>query len=784
MASMQIHDLSDIWNPDRPNACDAYSGRDLSGKPLYTYSPVGSRQIRLLYVAPGTGYTNIECTLSEVDLAEDLAYEAVSYCWGSSEKPCNILCNGRRMPVTESAVDALWRFRLPTTVRAVWLDAVCIDQANASEKGEQVVMMAEIYGGAKQVLAWVGHAAVGSDILFGKLQRVLRAVHKDVLRRLSDDEDSATQWLLYGSKDFIERARGVDRRDNVERLRAYLSRMLSPEQARFSSAPGSDAWTSFYQIHTFLNQEGYIKQDQSFKQRPLFRQLVRILTQMDWLAITKLCARSYFERAWIVQELVLAKSTVVFVGQHTMDFDSFATVVSILCGTAESAGFGSIVRNAAQGIVFALSSRLDRGTQPRRLATMALAAQQIQLKSTLPTDKLFALRSLAIDGDGIRVDYASEAYEVYLHAGQSVVESPYPLTRAASLRPMLLACRLTPAHERGLLPSWIPDMTSATTADSPRDLARFTAGGYYREHAHVLGKAALSHDPKRLLLIGKAVGSVAQLCDSSTSFPPPRVQFWKHDGPLSGDNQVTTVGYQAGLTLKALGRAYQVANWEKEVEGVYSTWICSLLAERVAHLKHWTALASTESLVALKQSIKISSIFQRTISRYKTNASVQETLMWRAICMDWERDFNPTTEFELLGAPPLTEAVCNLLAKLVRAVPDLGEAGNWSGLHPTLRSLSDEELATVTWRLCMITPPNPDSRFCCTTDGKFGWVPKQARLGDIVCIVPAMPCPLILRRMSPPDQTAFQLVGPAYIGRLMMGEAVRKHAEDQVFEIC
>ncbi|KAK5687744.1 hypothetical protein LTS10_001884 [Elasticomyces elasticus] len=780
---MQIHDLSDIWNPNRPNACDAYSGQDLSGKPLYTYSPVGSRQIRLLHVQPGTGYTNLECTLSEVDLTEDLAYEAVSYCWGSSEKPCNILCNGRSMPVTESAVDSLWRFRSPTTVRTVWLDAVCINQADTSEKGEQVVMMAEIYGGAKQVLAWVGHAAVGSDILFGKLQRVLRAVHKDVLRRLSDDEDSATQWLLYGSIDFIERARGIDGRDNVERLRAYLSHMLSPEEARFSSAPGSDAWTSFYQIHTFLNQEGYIKQDQSFKQRPLFRQLVRILTQMDWLTITKLCARSYFERAWIVQELVLAKSTVVFVGQHTMNFDSFATVVSILCGTAESAGFGSIVRNAAQGIVFALNSRLDR-TQPRRLATMALAAQQIQLKSTLPTDKLFALRSLAIDGDGIRVDYASEAYEVYLHAGQSVVESPSPLTRAASLRPMLLACRLTPAHERGLLPSWIPDMTSATTADDPRDLARFTAGGYYREHAHVLGKAALSHDPKRLLLIGKAVGSVAQLCDSSTSFPPPRVKFWKYDGPLSEDNQVTTVGYQAGLTLKVLGRAYQVANWEKEVEGVYSTWICSLLAERVAHLKHWTALASTESLVALKQSIKISSIFQRTISRYKTNASVQETLMWRAICMDWESDFNPTTEFELLGAPPLTEAVCNLLAKLVRAVPDLGEAGNWSGLHPTLRSLSDEELATVTWRLCMITPPNPDSRFCCTTEGRFGWVPKQARLGDIVCIVPAMPCPLILRNMSPPDQTAFQLVGPAYIGRLMMGEAVRKHAEDQVFEIC
>ncbi|KAK3615507.1 hypothetical protein LTR56_026549 [Elasticomyces elasticus] len=741
---MQIHDLSDIWSPNRPNACDAYSGRDLSGEPLYTYSPVGSRQIRLLHVQPGTGFTNIECTLSEVDLTKDLAYEAVSYCWGSSEKPCNILCNGRRMPVTESAVDALWRFRLPTAVRTVWLDAVCIDQANTSEKGEQVVMMAEIYGSARQVLAWVGHAAVGSDTLFGKLQRVLRAVHKDVLRRLYDEEDEATKWLLYG-----------------------------------------DIY-SLDHIHTFLHQEGYIKQDQSFKQRPLFRQLVRIMTQMDWLAIAKLCARSYFERAWIVQELVLAKSTVMFVGQHTMDFDSFATVVSILCATAESAGFGSIVRNAAQGIVFALNSRLDRGTQPRGLATMALAAQQIQLKSTLPTDKLFALRSLAIDGDGIRVDYASEAYEVYLHAGQSLMNSPFPLARAASLRPMLLACRLTPAHERGLLPSWIPDMTSATTADDPRDLARFIAGGLYGEYAHILGKAVLSpNNPKRLVMIGKAVGSVAQLCDPSTSFLVPRVQFWKRDGSFYGDNPGTTVAYQTGLTLKALGRAYQVADWEKEVEGVYSVWIRSLLAERIQHLKQWTTFASAESLVALKQTIKSSSIFRRTISRYKTNASVQETLMWRAICMDSERDFNPSTEFELLGIPPLTEAVCNMLAKLVHAVPDLGKAENWTGLHSALRSLSDEELATVTLRLRMITPPNLDSRFCCTTEGAFGWVPKQSRVGDTVCVVPAMPCPLILRRVLPPEQTAFQLVGPAYIGRLMYGEVVRKAvAEEQVFEIC
>ncbi|KAK5712080.1 hypothetical protein LTR15_012149 [Elasticomyces elasticus] len=783
---MQIHDLSDIWNPNRPNACDAYSGRDLSGEPLYTYSPVGSRQIRLLHVQPGTGYTNIECTLIEVDLTKDLAYEAVSYCWGSSEKPCNILCNGRRMPVTESAVDALWRFRLPTAVRTVWLDAVCIDQANTSEKGEQVVMMAEIYGSARQVLAWVGHAAVGSDTLFGKLQRVLRAVHKDVLRRLYDEEDEATKWLLYGDIYSLDHVRGIDYRDNLERLRAYLSHMLNPDEARLSSAPGRDAWTSFCQIHTFLHQEGYIKQDQSFKQRPLFRQLVRIMTQMDWLAIVKLCARSYFERAWIVQELVLAKSTVMFVGQHTMDFDSFAIVVSILCGTAESAGLGSIVRNAAQGIVFALNNRLERGTQPGQLATMALAAQQIQLKSTLPTDKLFALRSLAIDGDGIRVDYASEAYEIYLHAGQSVVGFSSPLARAASLRPMLLACRLTPAHECGLLPSWIPDMTSATTADDPRDLVRFIAGGLYGEYAHILGKAVLSSkNPKRLLLIGKTVGSVAQLCDPSASFLVPRVQFWKHDGSFSDDDPGTTVGYQAGLTLKALGRAYQVANWEKEVEGVYSAWIRSLLAERIQHLKQWTAFASAESLVALKQSIKSSSVFRRTISRYKTNANVQETLMWRAICMDSERDFNPSTEFELLGTPPLTEAVCNMLAKLVQAVPDLGRAENWAALHPALRSLSDEELATVTLRLCMITPPNPDSRFCCTTEGAFGWVPKQARVADTVCVVPAMPCPLILRKVSSLQQTAFQLVGPAYIERLMYGEVIRKAvAEEQVFEIC
>ncbi|KAK7540341.1 heterokaryon incompatibility, partial [Phyllosticta paracitricarpa] len=41
----------------------------------------------------------------------------------------------------------------------LWVDAICIDQANASEKTQQVSLMDQIYNNATQTIFWLGTAS-------------------------------------------------------------------------------------------------------------------------------------------------------------------------------------------------------------------------------------------------------------------------------------------------------------------------------------------------------------------------------------------------------------------------------------------------------------------------------------------------------------------------------------------------------------------------------------------------------------------------------------------------
>ena len=54
--------------------------------------------------------------------------------------------------------------RLPYTSRHVWIDAICINQNDDIERGEQVQLMRKIYAQAEQVLVWLGEASGSSDI--------------------------------------------------------------------------------------------------------------------------------------------------------------------------------------------------------------------------------------------------------------------------------------------------------------------------------------------------------------------------------------------------------------------------------------------------------------------------------------------------------------------------------------------------------------------------------------------------------------------------------------------
>ncbi len=113
-------------------------------------------EIRLLVLEPGSPGDELECRLINVQLSWRTKYEALSYTWGDATVTRPLACSGQSINVTVSLHDALTDLRLPRRRRYLWVDAVCINQADNGEKAKQVMLMGQIYTRARRVLIHLG----------------------------------------------------------------------------------------------------------------------------------------------------------------------------------------------------------------------------------------------------------------------------------------------------------------------------------------------------------------------------------------------------------------------------------------------------------------------------------------------------------------------------------------------------------------------------------------------------------------------------------------------------
>ncbi|KUJ21848.1 ankyrin [Mollisia scopiformis] len=158
----------------------------MSQPETYSYSPLspGAKNIRLLRLLPYRNEsgerTKLQCELLEYSL-QDLGkrthlYEALSYTWGGQEKPCSITINEKNLNVTTNLYAALLHLRYHSLERILWIDAICINQTDPEERGQQVQLMAMIYSKAHRVLVWLGETA---DDIEGALEDIQRAANEE-----------------------------------------------------------------------------------------------------------------------------------------------------------------------------------------------------------------------------------------------------------------------------------------------------------------------------------------------------------------------------------------------------------------------------------------------------------------------------------------------------------------------------------------------------------------------------------------------------------------------------
>lgn len=150
----------------------------------YEYRPLrpGPNNIRLLQILPGTGSADICCQVFQYTLRTEKAfglYEALSYVWGDAADPQRIWVKNaedehyRTFSVTQNLYAALRRLRDADLPRTVWIDAVCINQADLEERASQVQIMARIYAYAVSVTVWLGEEADESSKVLTLLRRIV-----------------------------------------------------------------------------------------------------------------------------------------------------------------------------------------------------------------------------------------------------------------------------------------------------------------------------------------------------------------------------------------------------------------------------------------------------------------------------------------------------------------------------------------------------------------------------------------------------------------------------------
>lgn len=423
----------------------------------YKYSPLKVNEFRLLTLHPRypDSHDNaspgedlpISCTLIPYSRNQSPPYKALSYTWGDASNKVPIRVNDSTFEVTTNLYAALEHIREDTSAVTLWIDAICINQLDDSEKTEQVKMMREIYDSSEHARAWLGLAEDGTDHALEELNRIGSLL--------------IAKELVEPIKEFFKLPA-----DQVERYQV-LESMIKEEFAPLVAEAVEDTsrTMSFY---------------------------------------TKACevlSREYWKRVWIVQEIIVSPQIVIQCGKTTIDFPTlYASILYILLlGTqiiswqmGKIGGIQNLDEESTRIFHFAIelvtnggsvsnttklfgvrlryqqelsgssgSSESSQASKPTTsgsslfelLARLHVTgATKAYCGATNPRDRIFSLLGIANDRSrlGIQPDYdqSRTCSEIYTHAARAIIGSGQVDFLSLS----------QPQGREPDLPSWVPDL--------------------------------------------------------------------------------------------------------------------------------------------------------------------------------------------------------------------------------------------------------------------------------------------------------------------------------------
>lgn len=450
------------------------------------YAPLrnDSREFRLLILKPSTDpLAPIRCKLKQASFDNgDLKYTALSYVWADPPGTTPIIVNGVETQITLNLEAALRHIRQPSCAATLWVDALCINQENIPEKNHQVEMMREIYSGAELVIAWLGSAREDSDLAMELLAKKLEEWRPRKETLAYDPDDLVEEELGYPGSSTINGEQEDDTPASIcegdpptlpaQSVATISSLHLSSpgplteygdtcavsvdedehQDERHiinQPSPSPTSQPSSTRNNSGIGHSEYYMED--------FMELIQRLSRRESLAILKLLKRGWWYRAWVVQEVILAKKVV------------------FKCGDAEVPGRKMSTWGGYLDTLYLLSDEYDtvsRDFHPLLLLEhlknpedMGNDAVDILLvhsmrETTRPHDHIYGFLGVISERDQRLLgapDYGCKVEDLFINVATKLMKEHNSLE-------LLLAAGIPelPAEDSSTkmdLPSWVPDWT-------------------------------------------------------------------------------------------------------------------------------------------------------------------------------------------------------------------------------------------------------------------------------------------------------------------------------------
>ena len=139
---------------------------------------IAQREIRLLLLDPSSEFAApLSGRLSTVSLNDKPSFDAISHAWGRASDIRTLSLDGKVLMITIEVEACLRHLRHKAYIRALWVDAVCIDQQDLMERGSQVEFMRYIFRQAAVVHVWLGYRTRQIEELMEDIARAPSSEH-------------------------------------------------------------------------------------------------------------------------------------------------------------------------------------------------------------------------------------------------------------------------------------------------------------------------------------------------------------------------------------------------------------------------------------------------------------------------------------------------------------------------------------------------------------------------------------------------------------------------------